>query len=116
MQTHVGFDDLICLSVLLQVISSKHEVETNTGVDPGVKSSAADSKHSMPVERQQEQTSVENNSLSPRRPRTRSFAPQNFVFQPLSGLATYTVTPMSPSRANAFLTPSAVWNFSKSPV
>lgn len=116
MQTHVGFDDLICLSVLLQVISSKHEVETNAGVDPGVKSSAADSKHSMPVELQQEQTSVENNSLSPRRPRTRSFAPQNFVFQPLSGLATYTVTPMSPSRANAFLTPSAVWNFSKSPV
>ncbi|NWX63958.1 DLGP5 protein, partial [Promerops cafer] len=99
-----------------KVISSKHEVETNAGVDPGVKSSAADSKHSMPVELQQVQTSVENNNFSPRRPRTRSFAPQNFVFQPLSGLATYTVTPMSPSRANAFLTPSAVWNFSKSPV
>ncbi|NXR46905.1 DLGP5 protein, partial [Hippolais icterina] len=99
-----------------KVISSKHEVETNAGVDPGVKGSAADSKHSMPVELQQEQTSVENNNFSPRRPRTRSFAPQNFVFQPLSGLATYTVTPMSPSRANTFLTPSAVWNFSKSPV
>ncbi|NXK65952.1 DLGP5 protein, partial [Sylvietta virens] len=99
-----------------KVISSKHEVETNAAVDPGVKNSAADSKHSMPVEIQQEQTSVENNNFSPRRPRTRSFAPQNFVFQPLSGLATYTVTPMSPSRANAFLTPSAVWNFSKSPV
>ncbi|NXO94766.1 DLGP5 protein, partial [Certhia brachydactyla] len=99
-----------------KVISSKHEVETNAGVDQGVKSSAADSKHSIPVELQQEQTSVETNNFSPRRPRTRSFAPQNFVFQPLSGLATYTVTPMSPSRANAFLTPSAVWNFSKSPV
>ncbi|NXR98946.1 DLGP5 protein, partial [Oxylabes madagascariensis] len=99
-----------------KVISSKQEVETNAGVDPGVKNSAADSKHSMPVELQQEQTSVENNNFSPRRPRTRSFAPQNFVFQPLSGLATYTVTPMSPARANAFLTPSAVWNFSKSPV
>ncbi|NXV09254.1 DLGP5 protein, partial [Cettia cetti] len=99
-----------------EVISSKHEVETNAGVETGVKTSAADSKHSMPVELQQEQTSVENNKFSPRRPRTRSFAPQNFVFQPLSGLATYTVTPMSPSRANAFLTPSAVWNFSKSPV
>ncbi|NWU34657.1 DLGP5 protein, partial [Hylia prasina] len=97
-----------------KVISSKHEVETNAEVDPGVKASAADSKHSVPV--QEEQTSVENNSFSPRRPRTRSFAPQNFVFQPLSGLATYTVTPMSPSRANAFLTPSAVWNFSKSPI
>ncbi|NXH47111.1 DLGP5 protein, partial [Dicaeum eximium] len=100
----------------IKIISSKHEVETNAGVDPGVESSAADSKHSMPVEPQQEQTSVENKDFSPRRPRTRSFAPQNFVFQPLSGLATYTVTPMSPSRANAFLTPSAVWNFSKSPV
>ncbi|NXH30264.1 DLGP5 protein, partial [Myiagra hebetior] len=99
-----------------KVISSKHKVETNAGVDPGVKSSAADSKHSKPVELQQEQTSVENNNSSPRRPRTRSFAPQNFVFQPLSGLATYSVTPMSPSRANAFLTPSAVWNFSESSV
>ncbi|NXU05102.1 DLGP5 protein, partial [Buphagus erythrorhynchus] len=100
----------------IKIIPSKHEVETNAGVDPGVKSSEADSKHSVPVELQQEQTSVENNNSSPRRPRTRSFAPQNFVFQPLSGLATYTVTPMSPSRANAFLTPSAVWNFSKSPI
>ncbi|NXI76064.1 DLGP5 protein, partial [Rhipidura dahli] len=99
-----------------KVISSKHKVETNAGVDPGVKSSAADSKHSVPVELQQEQTSVESNSSSPRRPRTRSFAPQNFVFKPLSGLATYSVTPMSPSRANAFLTPSAVWNFSESSV
>ncbi|CAN8215671.1 unnamed protein product [Coccothraustes coccothraustes] len=100
----------------IKIISSEHEVETNAGVDPGPKSSAADSKHSMPVELQQEHTSVENNNFSPRRPRTRSFAPQNFVFQPLSGLATYTVTPMSPSRANAFLTPTAVWNFSKSPI
>lgn len=100
----------------IKIISPKPEVETIAGVDPGVKSSEADSKHSVPVELQQEQTSVGSNNFSPRRPRTRSFAPQNFVFQPLSGLATYTVTPMSPSRANAFLTPSAVWNFSKSPV
>ncbi|XP_016154303.1 PREDICTED: disks large-associated protein 5 isoform X2 [Ficedula albicollis] len=101
----------------IKIISSKHEVETNAGEAPGVKSSeVTDSKYSVPVELQQEQISVENNNFSPRRPRTRSFAPQNFVFQPLSGLATYTVTPMSPSRANAFLTPSAVWNFSKSPV
>ncbi|XP_074400137.1 disks large-associated protein 5 isoform X1 [Zonotrichia albicollis] len=100
----------------IKIISSEHEVETNAAVEPELKSSAADSKHSMPVELQQEQGSVENTNFSPRRPRTRSFAPQNFVFQPLSGLATYTVTPMSPSRANAFLTPSAVWNFSKSPI
>ncbi|NWT87940.1 DLGP5 protein, partial [Lanius ludovicianus] len=99
-----------------KVVPSKQKVETNAGVDPRVESSATDSKHSMRVELQQEQTSVENNNSSPRRPRTRSFAPQNFVFQPLSGLATYSVTPMSPSRANAFLTPSAVWNFSESSV
>ncbi|XP_039568858.1 disks large-associated protein 5 isoform X2 [Passer montanus] len=100
----------------IKIISSEHEVETNSGVDPGVQSSAADSTHSVPVKLQQEQTSVENNNFCPRRPRTRSFAPQNFVFQPPNELATYTVTPMSPSRANAFLTPTAVWNFSKSPV
>ncbi|NWI53359.1 DLGP5 protein, partial [Calyptomena viridis] len=99
-----------------KIIPSKHEVDRNAQVDAGVKCSAADSKHSVPVELEQEQTSVENNNSSPRRPRTRSFAPQNFVFQPLSGLATYKVTPMSPSSANAFLTPTAFWNFSKSPV
>ncbi|NXS15807.1 DLGP5 protein, partial [Mystacornis crossleyi] len=114
--TNVGKQKKAVKPDTTKVISSKHKVETNAGVDPGVKSSAADSKHSMPVELQKEQTSVENNSSSPRRPRTRSFAPQNFVFQPLSGLATYSVTPMSPSRANAFLTPSAVWNFSDSSV
>ncbi|NXA08428.1 DLGP5 protein, partial [Sapayoa aenigma] len=99
-----------------KLIPSKHQVDKNARVDPGVKGSAADSKHSVPVQLGQEQTSVENNNSAPGRPRTRSFAPQNFVFQPLSGLATYKVTPMSPSRANAFLTPTAFWNFSKSPV
>ncbi|NWH78065.1 DLGP5 protein, partial [Piaya cayana] len=100
---------------LLQVIPSKHEVNKNAPLDPAMKDSAADSEHSPVL--QQEQTSVENKTDSPpRRPRTRSFAPQNFTFQPLNGLATYKVTPMSPSRANAFLTPSAFWDFSKSPV
>ncbi|XP_072842957.2 disks large-associated protein 5 isoform X1 [Pogona vitticeps] len=42
--------------------------------------------------------------------RTRSFAPQNFVFKPLEGLAAYRVKPMSPSRANVFLSPDLVWN------
>ncbi|NXM65983.1 DLGP5 protein, partial [Serilophus lunatus] len=99
-----------------KVIPSKREVDKNAGVDPGVKGAAADAKHSVPVEREQEQTSVENNNSPPRRPRTRSFAPQNFVFQPLSGLATYKVTPMSPSSAAAFLTPTAFWDFSKSAI
>ncbi|XP_061468499.1 disks large-associated protein 5 [Rhineura floridana] len=44
--------------------------------------------------------------LAPAPPkRTRSFAPQNFVFKPLEGLTTYKVKPMSPTRANVFLTP-----------
>ncbi|NWR56568.1 DLGP5 protein, partial [Bucorvus abyssinicus] len=99
-----------------EVIPSKHEVDKNTRLDPA-KASAADSKHSTSAELQWEQTSVEDKTSSaPGRPRTRSFAPQNFVFQPLTGLATYKVTPMTPSRANAFLTPNAFWDFSVSPV
>ncbi|KAM4854088.1 disks large-associated protein 5 isoform 2-T2 [Thomomys bottae] len=39
-----------------------------------------------------------------------SFAPQDFVFQPLDGLKTYQVTPMTPRSASAFLTPSYTWN------
>ncbi|NXT35973.1 DLGP5 protein, partial [Pelecanoides urinatrix] len=102
---------------ITEVTPSKHEVDKNAQLDPAMKDSAADSKHSVSVELQQEQTSVENKTNSaPGRPRTRSFAPQNFVFQPLNGLATYKVTPMTPSRANAFLTPDAFWDFSKSPV
>ncbi|NXX96712.1 DLGP5 protein, partial [Centropus bengalensis] len=101
---------------ITEAIPSKHEVDINAQLDPARKGSATDSKHSVSVELQQEQTSVENNNSAPGRPRTRSFAPQNFMFQPLTGLATYKVTPMSPSRANAFLTPSAVWDFSRSPV
>ncbi|XP_009892213.1 PREDICTED: disks large-associated protein 5 [Charadrius vociferus] len=102
---------------ITEVIPSRHEVGENAQLDPVMEDSAADSKHSVSVELQQEQTSVEDkNNSAPGRPRTRSFAPQNFVFQPLNGLATYKVTPMTPSRANAFLTPDAFWDFSKSPV
>ncbi|NXY71070.1 DLGP5 protein, partial [Glareola pratincola] len=102
---------------IAEVIPSKHEVDKNAQLDPVMEDSAADSKHSVLVELHQEQTSAENKTNSASgRPRTRSFAPQNFVFQPLNGLATYKVTPMTPSRANAFLTPDAFWDFSKSPV
>ncbi|NXE14505.1 DLGP5 protein, partial [Lophotis ruficrista] len=93
-----------------EVIPPKHEMDKNAQLDPAMKDSAS-------VELQQEQTSVEKKTNStPGRPRTRSFAPQNFVFQPLNGLATYRVTPMTPSRANAFLTPDAFWDFSSSPI
>ncbi|NXE81267.1 DLGP5 protein, partial [Cochlearius cochlearius] len=102
---------------ITEVIPSKDEVDKNAQLDPAMKDSADDSKHLVSAELQQEQNSVENkNNYAPGRPRTRSFAPQNFVFQPLNGLATYKVTPMTPSRANAFLTPDAFWDFSKSPV
>ncbi|NXI69496.1 DLGP5 protein, partial [Anseranas semipalmata] len=92
----------------MEVVPFKHDVNENAQLD-SVTCSASELK--------QEPTSVEkkNNSV-PGRPRTRSFAPQNFVFQPLDGLTTYKVTPMTPSRANAFLTPGAFWDFSKSPV
>ncbi|XP_010155246.1 PREDICTED: disks large-associated protein 5 [Eurypyga helias] len=102
---------------IMEVIPSLHETGKNAQLDPVMKDSAPDSKHSVSVELRQGQTSAEKKNASPPgRPRTRSFAPQNFVFQPLNGLATYKVTPMSPSRANTFLTPGAFWDFSNSPV
>ncbi|XP_047422002.1 LOW QUALITY PROTEIN: disks large-associated protein 5-like [Sciurus carolinensis] len=39
-----------------------------------------------------------------------SFAPNDFMFHPLDGLKTYQVTVMTPTSANAFLTPSYTWN------
>ncbi|XP_009906579.2 disks large-associated protein 5 [Dryobates pubescens] len=102
---------------IMEVIPSEHGVDKKAQVDPILKDSASDSKPSASIELQQEQTSADEEiSSASRRPRTRSFAPQNFVFQPLSGLATYKVTPMTPSSANAFLTPNALWDFSNSPV
>ncbi|XP_076978687.1 disks large-associated protein 5 isoform X2 [Tamandua tetradactyla] len=38
-----------------------------------------------------------------------SFAPKDFMFQPLDGLKTYQATPMTPRSADAFLTPSSSW-------
>ncbi|XP_053149051.1 disks large-associated protein 5-like [Hemicordylus capensis] len=45
--------------------------------------------------------------------RNLSFAPQNFLFKPLEGLATYKVKPMTPSRANVFLSPNLTWSPTK---
>ncbi|KAM3920362.1 disks large-associated protein 5 [Leptodactylus fuscus] len=39
-----------------------------------------------------------------------SFAPENFVFQPLDGLSSFKFQPMTPNRANAFLTPTFNWS------
>ncbi|KFP89942.1 Disks large-associated protein 5, partial [Apaloderma vittatum] len=102
---------------LQEVIPPKHEVDENAQLDSAMKDSAADSKLSASIELHREKSSAESITDSAHgRPRTRSFAPQNFVFRPLNGLATYKVTPMTPSRANAFLTPNAFWDFSKSPI
>ncbi|NXG43674.1 DLGP5 protein, partial [Psilopogon haemacephalus] len=102
---------------VMEVIPSNHEEDKKAQVDPVLTAPAADSTPSAPTELQQEQTTADKeiNSAS-QRPRTRSFAPHNFAFQPLDGLATYKVTPMTPSSANAFLTPNALWDFSNSPV
>ncbi|NXX47658.1 DLGP5 protein, partial [Tricholaema leucomelas] len=102
---------------LMEVIPSKCEEDKKAQVDPIWTDSAADSKPSASIELQQEQTSADKEiSSASQRPRTRSFAPHNFAFQPLDGLATYKVTPMTPSSANAFLTPNALWDFSNSPI
>lgn len=92
---------------VIEVVPLKHEANESAPLDPVIRSTS---------ELKQEQTSVEKNGSAPGRPRTRSFAPHNFVFQPLEGLTTYKVTPMTPSRANAFLSPDVFWDFSKSPV
>ncbi|XP_029454125.1 disks large-associated protein 5 [Rhinatrema bivittatum] len=39
-----------------------------------------------------------------------SFAPPNFIFQPLNDLSSFKVQPMTPHRANAFLTPCFTWS------
>lgn len=45
-----------------------------------------------------------------------SFAPKDFMFQPLNGLRTYQVNPMTPRSADAFLTPSYTWTPSETKV
>ncbi|NWU82692.1 DLGP5 protein, partial [Onychorhynchus coronatus] len=115
--TNVGKQKQAVRPGTTKVIPSTHEAEKNARVDPGVKGPAADSKHSAPAELEQEQTSAENNkNPAAGRPKMCSFAPGNFVFQPPSELVNYKVKPVTPSSAKAFLTPAAVWNFSKSPV
>ncbi|KAM7164771.1 disks large-associated protein 5 isoform 3-T3 [Macrochelys suwanniensis] len=97
------------------VEAHKHEVEGNTSMDQLTEVSVSNSKNPI-SEVHQEETLLDKENIPmthisvPVRPRTRSFAPQNFVFQPLDGLTTYKVTPMTPSRANAFLTPTLSWS------
>ncbi|XP_075470857.1 disks large-associated protein 5 isoform X2 [Ascaphus truei] len=47
---------------------------------------------------------------APVRERKISFAPQNFVFQPMDGLPAFNFQPMTPRGANAFLSPCFTWS------
>ncbi|XP_034625534.1 disks large-associated protein 5 isoform X1 [Trachemys scripta elegans] len=97
------------------VEAHKREMEGNTLMDQLTEVSVSNSKNPT-SEIHQEETLLEKENIPvthipvPVRQRTCSFAPQNFVFQPLDGLTTYKVTPMTPSRANAFLTPCLSWS------
>ncbi|XP_074921886.1 disks large-associated protein 5 isoform X2 [Chelonoidis abingdonii] len=97
------------------VEANKHEVEGNTLMDQLTEVSVSNSKNPT-SEVHQEDIRLEKENIpvthipAPVKQRTRSFAPQNFMFQPLDGLTTYKVTPMTPSRANAFLTPCLSWS------
>lgn len=90
-------------------------MEENNLVDQLTEVSVNNSKNPTSLDVHQEEILLEKENVPvtnipvPERQRTRSFAPQNFVFQPLDGLTTYKVTPMTPSRANAFLTPDLAW-------
>nr|XP_060609468.1 disks large-associated protein 5 isoform X2 [Anolis sagrei ordinatus] len=65
-------------------------------VEATVQDEASPEKENLPV------------SVPPKR--ARSFAPQNFVFKPLEGLTNYKVKPMSPSKADGFLSPNLSWS------
>ncbi|XP_077320537.1 disks large-associated protein 5 [Lithobates pipiens] len=58
-------------------------------------------------------TPVESENLAKatvREERKPSFAPENFEFQPLDGLSSFKFQPLTPKRANAFLTPTFTWS------
>ncbi|XP_055989873.1 disks large-associated protein 5 [Sorex fumeus] len=82
-----------------EVISSKVESEENTS-DP--QTSATNGIDLSKVE-----NSPKINT--PKMKGKKSFAPKDFIFQPLNGLRTYQVNPMTPRSADAFLTPSYTW-------
>uniref|UniRef100_A0A8D0GJC0 DLG associated protein 5 n=1 Tax=Sphenodon punctatus TaxID=8508 RepID=A0A8D0GJC0_SPHPU len=96
--------------------SMKRHVEQNIELDPPEEEPTPNSQNPAAQEFDQDEVFLEKGNVPtthlpvPARTRMCSFAPQNFVFQPLEGLATYKVTPMTPSRANSFLTPDLSWS------
>ncbi|XP_026554487.1 disks large-associated protein 5 isoform X1 [Pseudonaja textilis] len=64
----------------------------------------------QPAEISEQKDVLDKKNMSALPKRNRSFAPQNFVFQPPKGLTTYKAKPMTPSRANMFLSPNLSWS------
>ncbi|CAJ0965255.1 unnamed protein product [Ranitomeya imitator] len=63
-------------------------------------------KSEPPVVDRAPEKAQELETILKERLRVPSFAPDNFVFQPLDGLSTFKFQPMTPNKANAFLTPT----------
>ncbi|XP_077120581.1 disks large-associated protein 5 isoform X2 [Ranitomeya variabilis] len=63
-------------------------------------------KSKPPVVDRAPEKAQELETILKERLRVPSFAPDNFVFQPLDGLSTFKFQPMTPNKANAFLTPT----------
>ncbi|XP_060549616.1 disks large-associated protein 5 isoform X2 [Pantherophis guttatus] len=92
-----------------EIIKERTTVMHNTNKDILMEQEEEELKlHPAKSSEQKDFLDKENMSAPPKR--NRSFAPQNFVFKPPKGLSTYKVKPMTPSRANVFLSPNLSWS------
>ncbi|ETE73941.1 Disks large-associated protein 5, partial [Ophiophagus hannah] len=91
-----------------EIIKERTTVVHNTNQDIPVKQEKE--VKLQPAEISEQKDFLDQKNMSAPRKRNRSFAPQNFVFQPPKGLTTYKVKPMTPSRANMFLSPNLSWS------
>ncbi|XP_015678305.1 disks large-associated protein 5 [Protobothrops mucrosquamatus] len=91
-----------------EIIKERTTVVHNTNQDILMEQEKEEVKlQSAASSEQKDSLEKENTSGPPKR--NRSFAPQNFVFKPPKGLTSYKVKPMSPSKANVFLSPNLSW-------
>ncbi|KAM4013739.1 disks large-associated protein 5 isoform 1-T7 [Anomaloglossus baeobatrachus] len=86
------------------------EIGLDKSEPPRVDDSTEKVKEPEPIEDSCEESVQVPETLSIRHERLQSFAPENFVFQPLDGLSAFTFQPMTPNRANTFLTPTFTWS------
>uniref|UniRef100_A0A8C6VMW9 DLG associated protein 5 n=1 Tax=Naja naja TaxID=35670 RepID=A0A8C6VMW9_NAJNA len=91
-----------------EIIKERTTVVHNTNQDIPVEQEKEVKLQPAEISEQKDFLDKQNMSAPPKR--NRSFAPQNFVFQPPRGLTTYKVKPMTPSRANMFLSPNLSWS------